>query len=244
MHLPWVELTILIAAMVVFMLASVSVYRAVVADSHGESIVFFLSVSQSAGLILIFFLVVTFSRRDANVEQLHVLADEFLRKYVPRSLSRASIPALNITNFTVKDEGEKDIFGRLLRMTSGDYKFEMWVGLNVSRIFVIYFVPLQNGLESGQNSGLTKERAQKIFEFTFGGAQKVGFSSNFEEAVVNGQDILSIWLTVETSGELLTTPQDKLFWAQDIAMMTESFLRTANRNHIDLRLNGISPGPL
>jgi len=236
-YLPrWVKLTIIGATSVLLLLAGISVYNAVMSESHGEAIVFFLSVTQSAALVLIFFLVVTFSRRDANVEQLHVLVDEFLRNYIPTALRKVSIPALDIASFEVRDEGAKDIFGRLLKMKSGAHTFEMWVGLNVKRIFVIYFLPL--------SAEVTRERAKEIFQFTFGGAETVGFHANFEEAEVKGEKILSIWLTVETTDDLLSSPMDKLFWAQDIAMMTESFLRTATRNKLSFALKAASPGPL
>lgn len=236
-YLPrWVKIGIMGATAVLLLLAAFSVYQALTSHAHGEAIVFFLSVAQSAALVLIFFLIATFSRRDANVDQLHLLTDEFLRKYISESLKKVSIPALRIENFAIHDEGAKDIFGRLLRMENGDYKFDVWVGLNVKRLFVIYFIPVRDELSI--------EKAKKIFEFTFGGAEKVGFQANYEEAKVNGENILSIWLTADTDEDLLSNPQEKLFWAQDIAMMTESFLRTANRNNLDLKLNSSSPGPL
>jgi len=197
---------------------------------------FFVSVGQSAAFILIFFLIVSFSRRDANVNQLHVLTDEFLRTYIAKALAKVSIPELNLSEFTVQDEGVKDIFGRVLKMTSGSYCFRLWVGLNVRRLFVIYFVPLTSTL------GIAD--LKRVYEFTFGGAGKLGYECNFEEAHIDGKKLASIWLTVKTEEDLLSSPQDKLFWAQDIAMMTESFLRTAHRHRIDLTLKSIAPGPL
>ncbi len=132
--------------------------------------------------------------------------------------------------------GKRDIFGRLFALQHSDYIFQLWVGLNVNRVFVIYFVPLVNGL--------TLDRAKEIFAFTFGGAEKLGYHVNYEIAKLDTQDLLSIWLNVETADDLVSNPQDKLFWAQDVAMMTQSFLRTAHRNSISLHLAGTSPGPL
>lgn len=54
-------------------------------------------------------------------------------------------------------------------------------------------------------------------------------------AVEDGEPIASIWLTAPAEKGLLTNPTEKLFWAQDIAMMTGSFLRAALRNGIELR---------
>jgi len=232
----WVKIAILASAAVLLLLAAVSVIRALTSDSQGESIVFFVSVAQTATLVLIFFLLITFSRRDANVEQLHHLTDEFLRFYIAGALRKVSIPALGIEGFDVQDEGAKDIFGRLLSMKCRDYTFRIWVGLNVRRLFVIYFVPLDDGI--------TIDDVQRIFSFTFGGARKIRYECNFEIAHFEKEPFISIWSTVETQDDLLSSPQDKLFWAQDVAMQTESFLRTAHRNHINLKLGKVSPGPL
>lgn len=236
-YLPtWVKATILVAATLLLGIAVVAVTMAIVAHTLGEFVVFFVSVGQSAALILIFFLIISFSRRDANVAHLHVLIDEFLRTYIASALARVSIPDLNLDGFQVTDEGRKDIFGRLLKMSNGDYCFKLWVGLNVRKLFVIYFVPLTESL------GIAELR--KIYHYTFTGAESSGFSCNFEEAQVAQRKIASIWMSAKTDDDLLSNPQEKLFWAQDIAMMTESFLRTAFRNKVDLTLTSISPGPL
>ena len=42
---------------------------------------------------------------------------------------------------------------------------------------------------------------------------------------------------------LLTNPLQKLFWSQDVAMMTESFMRTALRNGLNLTTR-CKPAPL
>lgn len=237
-YLPkWVKATVLAAATVLLGIAVAAILLAIADHTFGgEFVVFFISVGQSAALVLIFLLIASFSRRDANVNHLHTLVDEFLRVYIASALARVSVPDLNIERFHVKDEGRKDIFGRLLKMTSGNYTFQVWVGLNVRRLFVIYFVPLT------ERVGINE--LKQIYHFTFGGAQSAGYSCNFEEAHVSGQHVASIWMTVKTDDDLLTNPDEKLFWAQDVAMMTESFLRTAHRNNVDLTLKAISPGPL
>ncbi len=236
-YLPkWVKAAILVAAAALLVLAAVGIQQALIAKKEGESIVFYVSVAQTAALVLIFFLVATFSRRDANADQLHLLTDEFLKRYVAQALRRVSIPEREIMAFDVVDEGRKDIFGRALKMEFADFRFRLWVGLNVRRLFVIYYVPVQEGMSA--------ERLKEIFKFTFGGAEKVGFHLNFEDAVVDKRKIVSIWLTVDTIEDLLSSPHEKLFWAQDVAMMTESFLRTATRNGIDLDIGTLMPAPL
>ena len=169
-------------------------------------------------------------------KKLESLAEGFYTHYVMKALAKVTIPGRGLDSFEVTNAGKKDIFGHLLHMKSGDFDFPLWIGLNVKRVFVIYFVPL--------SESFGKAEAEKIFYFTFRGAEKVGFHMNFEEAEVEGEKVLSIWMTVETDDELLLNPQQKIFWAQDIAMMTESFLRTACRHNIDLSLRKAVPAPL
>src|SRR3546814_10400825 len=97
----------------------------------------------------------------------------FIKGYVADALKRVSIPERGIRGFEVADLGSKDIFGRLLRMEAQGMTFNVWVGLNVNRIFVIYFIPLDDQV--------TLQRVRDAFKFTFEGAAKVGFQINFEE---------------------------------------------------------------
>jgi len=127
-YLPrWVKMCVLAATAMLLLLAAASVYEAISSKAHGDSLVFYLSVAQSAALVFIFFLIVVFSRRDANVEQLHLLVDEFLKGYVASALRKVSVPAIGISGFDVEDEGAKDIFGRLLCMNSKGSEFRVWV---------------------------------------------------------------------------------------------------------------------
>jgi hypothetical protein len=111
--------------------------------------------------------------------------------------------------------------------------------LNVYRIFVIYFVDA-----TGQGQGYT-DVLREVFKYTFGGAEKIGFHTFYERASPDGDDVVSIWMSATAKESFLTSPTEKLFWAQDIAMMTQSFLRTALRYHQTVKLVTTSePGPL
>lgn len=201
-----------------------------------EVLLFGLSILQTSAAGLAFVIVLFYSRRDANMATLIAHSDEFLKKHVRSALERVSVPALGIDRFEVADAGAKDIFGHLFIMQAKQIRFPLWVGLNVHRLFVIYYLPR----DAEENFA---ERAERIFQFTFGVARKAGFNTNFEEATVNGEPILSIWTTVETEPDLLTNPLHKLFWSQDVAMLTESFLRTALRSELKLSLRNM-PAPL
>lgn len=201
-----------------------------------EVLIFGLSILQTSAAGLAFVMVLFYSRRDANMGTLIAHSDEFLKKHVRSALEKVSVPALGIDRFEVVDAGAKDVFGHLFIMKAKEVTFPLWIGLNVHRLFVIYYL----GRDVDEDFA---GRARKIFQFTFGGAMQAGFKANFEEATVNGEPLLSIWLTVETEPDLLTNPLHKLFWSQDIAMMTESFIRTALRNGLKLNTRN-PPAPL
>ena len=110
-----------------------------------------------------------------------------------------------------------------------------WVGINVKRLSTIYFVKV--------DSEQQVEELRNIFRFTFGGAAKVGYETNFEYAEIDGEKIVSIWSTAMADNAILGNPAEQLFWVQDIAMMTQSLIRTAVRHNVCLYTN-TEPGPL
>lgn len=179
--------------------------------------------AQLAATVLIASLVLFFSQTDDSINALDKKADQFLKKVIPASLEKITAPNLGLGRLRVVTGGSRDVFGYnyILHDAEG-FQLKIWIGLNVRRIFVIYFV-------SGEGP-TTVADLQRIFRFTFGGAESVGFKANFEEGVVEDERIVSIWLTADATERLLTSPMDKLFWSQDVAMMTQSFLRTALRN--------------
>lgn len=201
-----------------------------------EVLLFSLSILQTAAAGLAISLVLFYSRRDANMATLVHQSDEFLKKHIRAALEKISVPSLGIDRFAIEDAGAKDVFGHVFVMRAKGLAVPLWIGLNVHRLFVIYYLPRE-----GQED--FAERAKEIFKFTFGGAMQAGFKANYEEATVNGEPVLSIWLSVEAEHDLLTNPLQKLFWSQDIAMMTESFIRTALRNNLKLATRNL-PAPL
>jgi hypothetical protein len=116
-----------------------------------------------------------------------------------------------------------------LRTKGGDFPF--WVGLNGPRIFFIAYV-----------ADIHKELAKETYKFTFGGAAKIGWAISSED-LPGG---VSIWGTLDGKfDEPLATvvPQAGrdpiaeltdigLFWATDIAMMVQSWVRTSERANI------------
>lgn len=121
--------------------------------------------------------------------------------------------------------------------------FPFWIGINGPRIFFIAYV-----------GGIEKDQAAQSFGFCFGGAEKVGWQINYEPI----DDGVSIWATCMTDRNFpLSVKQehvresgratysltaDGLFWATDIAMMVQSWVRTCERKNIDR--HSLEPAPL
>lgn len=137
------------------------------------------------------------------------------------------------------DQKRTQIFGRIICIHSPEWTQTVWVGLNVNRLFVIYPLLARDKPEEYVNE------IEHIFRFTFSGASKLGYSTHFQRAHSEGQDIVSVWAVVTAPQELLDNPKLRLFWSQDIAMMTASFLMTALRNPSIVTMSGDFPaGPL
>jgi hypothetical protein len=203
-------------------------------------IIIAMSSAQIAATGLIIAIVILFSESDANIGRLEFRSDQFLKRHVKKALSRITVPGTDAATLTATDVGEKDIFGNLFLLEGANgFRFKLWVGLNVYRIFVIYFVD-----SAGKDANYT-DRLRDIFQFTFGGAEKIGFHTFYERAQPDGEDVVSIWMSATVKETFLTSPTEKLFWAQDVAMMTQSFLRTAVRYRKDVKITTkVDPGPL
>ena len=180
-------------------------------------------------------LVLFFSEREMGVDLLRKKVEVFLTEEAPIALQRVTPGyAERATRTAVEVCGRTDIFGACYRLTNGDRTAKVWIGLNVWRVFAIYWVRLRPGQDL--------EAIRSIFRFPFGGAEEVGYKAKFEPANVEGDgEIVSIWLTADAPETLLATPAQRLFWLQDLAMMTESFWRTALRNGVQIADHDPSP---
>jgi|GEM_PF-2344769 len=203
-----------------------------------------MSIAQTAAGAFAIVLFVLFAEKQISTPRLHQKTDEFLASHVMESLSRIEIPQIN-KNRTVqvrlltRGDGihghKKDIYGANYEISLDDFKMKLWVGINVKRLIVIYFV--------NTHESMATENIKDIFKFTFGGAEKVGYQTNFERTKYDDEHIISIWSTVFADSAILGNPVEQLFWVQDLAMMTQSVARTAIRNGINLHTTA-DPGPL
>jgi hypothetical protein len=206
---------------------------------YADWILLSMSVMQIALAGLAGALVLFYTEREVGTDVLQEKTNQFLDRLLPSVLAKIS-PSYGHRHVgsRVTKLGRSDIFGAAYELISGAEKIKLWVGLNVSRIIVIYWVDTSSSNEENQSA----LELEKTFQFTFGGAKKVGFSTYFEPAKSpNGKSIISIWSNIKLEQNLLLQPSDRLFWMQDIAMMTESFWRTAIRNKVQLSLEEPSP---
>ncbi len=203
-----------------------------------------MSIAQAAAGGFALVLVVLFSERQLSTDRLYVKTSQFLETLLVESLRRVEVPQAGknrtlSVNVIAPDAhihgGRKDIYGSNYELTLNDFRAKLWVGINVRRLSVIYFVKLADT----QNI----DDLRRIFSFTLAGAEKVGYHTNMEPVVIDGEAIVSIWSTVIADKAILGDPSEQLFWVQDVAMMTQSISRAALRNGIDLYPHA-DPGPL
>jgi len=127
--------------------------------------------------------------------------------------------------------------GRTIKVITQKGEFPFWIGINGPRLFFIAYVNEDH-----------QERVQDVFRFCFGGAEKVGWKFNCE-GIEGGT---SIWATCMTdrerplvagsnSDEAVLT-EEGLFWATDVAMMAQSWVRTCERENI--QRHRLDPAPL
>ncbi len=203
-----------------------------------------LSIAQTAAAAFAVVLFVIFAEKQLSTGRLYEKTNQFLDVHLIESLSRIELPQIEKGKTVtvvpvVRGDGihgrRKDIYGSNYEIQLGHFKMRMWVGINVKRLGVIYFVKV-NGPDELEN-------LKEAFKFTFDGAEKVGYHTNFEYASLDGEHVVSMWSTAVAENAILGNPAEQLFWVQDVAMMTQSIARTGIRRGINL-YSTAEPGPL
>ena len=238
------KIALTIALSIFLVVPGACIFYSLARHESGEFIVFYLSIFQTSFLAALLCLFLGLSGRDANRKNLSTLVDKFYDPYLVESLSAISIPAKLIPKYQITTE-KSDIFGKIIHLTPANttdpslveaYSFRMWVGLNVYKFIVIYFIPV--------SEEFSYQKIQEIFKHSVGGQKQSDFNLHFEETNIDGEELVSLWYSINANADLLTDPNAKLYWAQDIAMGTESIIRTAVRNHLPIFSVKATPGPL
>lgn len=203
-----------------------------------------LSIAQTAAGAFAVVLFVLFAERQLNTDKLLERTDSFLEVHVTSALRKIEIPQVKrghtvhahvLHRANTVHGGRKDIYGANYDVWLETFRMRMWVGINVKRLSVIYFAQA--------DSPADEARFRDLFRFTFGGASKLGYDTNFQYVEIDGEKVVSIWSTVMADSAILGNPAEQLFWIQDVAMMTQSLARTAVREGIDFNTK-TEPGPL
>jgi len=203
-----------------------------------------LSIAQTAAGAFAIVLFVLFAERELGTGKLLQRTDVFLEQQMTEGLRKIEIPQLkrgHTVNVNVVERentihgGRKDIFGANYEISLDDFRMRMWIGINVKRLSVIYFVRAEDENDV--------DIFKKKLHFTFAGASKLGYDTNFQYADIDGERFVSIWSTVMADKVVLGNPAEQLFWIQDVAMMTQSFIRTVVREQLQAYTQ-IEPGPL
>lgn len=209
-----------------------------------DTVVPLMSIAQTAAGAFAIVIFALFAEKQLSTKRLHLKTDEFLEIHLKEALRRIELPSIrkgSTINVDVVERaqtvhgGRKDIYGASYDLFIDTFKMRMWVGINVKRLGVIYFAKVNNVDDA--------LRLKDIFKFTFGGAETVGYTTNFEYVVLDGEPIVSMWSTAVAENAILGNPAEQLFWVQDVAMMTQSLARTALRNGVNLYTSA-EPGPL
>lgn len=212
--------------------------------AYHEKITPTLSIAQTAAGAFAVVLFVLFAERQLSTDKLLDRTDLFLEKQMTEALRKIEIPQLkrgHTVNVNVLERaatvhgGRKDIFGANYEIWLDNFRMRMWIGINVRKLSVIYFVKV-NGPEDEAN-------LREKLKFTFSGGAQLGYETNFQYVELEDEKIVSIWSSVMADTAILGNPAEQLFWIQDVAMLTQSLLRTAVRERFNL-YTSTEPGPL
>ncbi len=212
-------------------------------NDYGSWIQPSVSIVQIAmtGLAYVTLLFFTESSQSASV--LRAKSDAILTKLLPECFDRITdIKNCRVRTYVGAPSG---IVGRSFDLRTDEARVRLWVGLNVRRVIIVYFCELPT-----QDAGDEfRERLLTAFAPTISGALAVGYKGpliQFE--TIDRYRFASLWMTWNladgnTDEDFLTHTPTQLFFAQDVALMTQSFLRTAQREGITLATR-IEPMPL
>jgi hypothetical protein len=242
-HVPgWVRAAALVLLLVTFSAATYVMVHFVHKDDptkFADWILVGMSLVHLALSGLAVALVLFFSEREASAQTLRLKALRIQLEDFPQILVKVTAAyELRAQASTVTRLGPSDIFGSAYEVASGEHRIKVWLGLNVTRLFAIFWVAVP---EDEPDAAKFNERLRQIYEFTFGGAQRVGYHTYFESVTVENTRIISIWSSVDTEHNLLLEPSRRVFWLQDIAMMIESFWRTSIRHGLSTARQDPSP---
>ena len=237
---PWVRVLLVAILLALFVGSAWLVVTNVGKTGFRDWFQVSMSILQMAATGLLFGLVLFFAEADVSVATLREKTRRWLLVYLPRYLGEITGEGESRTTVSAV-RGVRDIFGAQFEISADRGAgvtmpvLRCWVGLNVNRVIVIFWADAP-----------PTTQLREAFGPTFSGARNVGWGeATYQEAEIGGRKVTSIWTTWTIEGEgFLKSPEKQLFVAQDIAMMTQSLLRSSQRNKVPLVVADHWPRPL
>lgn len=195
-----------------------------------------VSIVQIALTALAYLLVVFFTASAQSPASLQRRTERVLTDLLPQALARITDSRGGRVEVAVGPSS--GVIGHDYTLRSANTELRVWVGLNVHRAIVILFCARPEGLDDRTFA----QRLEQDFAETVKGAVAIGYDPpHYQPEIRDGLAFASIWLTwnIKRSAEnpdadFLTHSPSQLFFAQDVALMVQSFLRTAERRGLRL----------
>lgn len=243
-HVPrWLRWTLLAFLLLLATGFTVVFFLGIGRADYGAWIQPSVSIVQIALTGLAYVALVFFTESGQSPVMLKARGDAILTRLLPECFNRITdTQGSRVRTFVGAPSG---VVGRSFDLHTEHTRVRLWVGVNVHRVIVAYFCELPEQ----EKEDAFRNRLLEVFGPTIGGAMAVGYTEptiQFES--IEGYRFASLWLTwnlADKAGneDFLTHAPTQLFFAQDIALMTQSFLRTAQRQGIRLATR-IEPMPL
>lgn len=231
-HLPrWLRWSLLGVLTLLVIGFSVSIFVGVGREDFSHWLPPSVSIVQIALTALAYVVLLFFTESSQRVDALQRQSDRVLTRLLPDCLRR--VADHGGAQASVRVGEPSGIVGRAYELDTAHARLRMWIGLNVHRVIVAYFCELPFPDDPQRSLEYMREK----FAGTISGARAVGYGEpNFQLEEIDGHRFASVWLTwnLEDREDFLTHTPSQLFFAQDIALMTQSFLRTGQRHGIVL----------
>jgi len=153
-YLPkWAKVSIVLLLALLAITSCAGAVFFITIPSSRDLVVPAMAIGQTAigGLAVVMF--VLFSERQLSTERLYEKTDQFLTQHLVESFKRIEIPQID-KNKTVnvatlsRNTGiyghRKDIYGANYELSIENFKMRVWVGINVKRLGIIYFVKVDS----------------------------------------------------------------------------------------------------
>jgi len=230
----WVKLVAIILFVLALFVAVYVAVRYVGKPDSGDYILTAMSLAQIALSGLAVTVVIFFSQREIGLKGLVKKTKYFLTDELFLGLGRIEYSPVFCKaedfNLNVRVSHSDGAIGATYRIFVADSSIYMRVNLNVMRFIVLYYFPCV--------SGRTVVDLEALLEAVLAGARNAGYEFKIRRQTefLDGDcecDVLYLYNN-QPEGDFLINSMQRLFWIQDIILMTRSVLIESKRNGVIL----------